>query len=55
LTLNVGGDALNSILEGRKFGKLSLGRPRRRREDNIEGTMWWLGLDQDRLQWLMLI
>jgi hypothetical protein len=47
------------VLVGRPEGKRSLGRPRRRWEDNIKtdlretGIDWvnWIQLAQDRIQW----
>jgi hypothetical protein len=47
------------VLVGRPEGKRLLGRPRRRREDNIKmdlreiGIDWanWIQLAQDRVQW----
>jgi hypothetical protein len=52
-----------SILVGNPEGKRPLGRPRRRREDNIKmdlkeigwGGMDWIDLDQDRDQWRTLV
>ena len=40
------------ILVGKHEGKRTLGRPRRRREDNINmESMDWIELDQDRDRW----
>jgi hypothetical protein len=51
------------ILVGKPEGKRSLGRPRRRWEDNIKmdlreigwGDMDWIDLPQDRDQWRALM
>jgi hypothetical protein len=46
------------ILVGKPQGKIPLGRPRRRWEDNIKigwGGMDWIGLAQDRDQWRALV
>jgi hypothetical protein len=48
------------ILLGKPEGKIPLGRPRRRWEDNIkkdlrEGDMDWIDLAQDRDQWRALV
>ena len=49
---------LSRILEGKSEGKRTLGRPRRRWEDNIKmgpqevgGGMDWIELAQDRDRW----
>jgi hypothetical protein len=52
-----------NIVVGKPEGKRPLGRPRRRREDNIRmdvkeigwGDMDWRHLDQDRDQWSVLV
>ena len=50
------------VLVGKLEGKRPLGRPRRRRVDNIRmdlqvggGYMDWIGLAQDRVRWQMLV
>jgi hypothetical protein len=51
------------VLMGKPEGKSPLGRPRRRREDNIKmnlqelgyGGMDWIELDQDRDRWRVLV
>jgi hypothetical protein len=51
------------VLVGKPEGNRHLGRPRRRREDNIEiflreigwGGMDWIHLVQDRDQWFALV
>jgi hypothetical protein len=51
------------ILVGKPEGKRPLGRPRRRREDNIRmdlgeigwGGMYWIDLAQDRDRWRALV
>jgi hypothetical protein len=59
------GEKMNAyrILVGKPEGKRPLGRPRRRREDNIRmdlreiewGGMDWIDLAQDRDQWRALV
>jgi hypothetical protein len=52
-----------TVLVGKPEGKRPLGRPRRRREDNIKidliGIEWhgmgWIYLAQDRHQWKALL
>jgi hypothetical protein len=52
-----------TVLVGRPEGKRSLGRPRRRRVDNIKvdlrelgwGGMGWIDLAHDRDQWRVLV
>ena len=51
------------VLVGKPDGKRSLGRPRRRWEDNIKmdlqevgcGVMDWIELAQDRVRWRALV
>ena len=51
------------VLVGKPEVKRSLGRPRRRWEDNIKtdlqemrcGVMYWIGLAQDRDRWRTLV
>jgi hypothetical protein len=51
------------ILVGKSEGKISLGRPRHRWEDNIKmdlrGIGWggvdWIDLDEDKDQWMALV
>jgi hypothetical protein len=51
------------VLVGKSKGKRSLGRPRRRWEDNIRmnlqevgcGGMDWIGLARDRDRWRVLV
>ena len=51
------------VLVGKTEGKRPLGRPRRRREDNIKmdlqevgcGIMHWIEVAQDRDRWLVLV
>jgi hypothetical protein len=53
------GRGVCSVLVGRPEGKRPLGRPRRRREDNIKMDLReinidganWIRLAQDRVQW----
>jgi hypothetical protein len=53
------GRGVYSVLAGRPEGKRPLGRPRRRREDNIKMDLREIGIDganrirlvQDRVQW----
>jgi hypothetical protein len=57
------GRGLYSLLVEKPEGKRSLGRPRRRWEDNIKiylqevgcGGMYWIGLAQDRDRWRALV
>jgi hypothetical protein len=52
-----------NILVGKPTGKIPLGRPRRRREDNTVMDLWKIGcegvarmhLPQDRDQWWALV
>jgi hypothetical protein len=52
-----------TILMGKREGKIPLGRPRRRWEDNIKmdvreigwGGMVWIDLAKDRDQWRALV
>jgi hypothetical protein len=52
-----------TVLVGKPEGKRTLGRPRRRREDNIRmdlqevgcGCEDWIGLAQDRDRWRALV
>jgi hypothetical protein len=52
------GRSVHRVLVGRPEGKRPLGRPRRRREDNIKMDLReigidenWIRLTQDRVQW----
>jgi hypothetical protein len=53
------GRGVYRVLVGRPEGKISLGRPRRRWEDNIKTVLTetrideanWIRLAQDRVQW----
>jgi hypothetical protein len=53
------GRGVYRVLVGRPEGKIPLGRPRRRWEDNIKMELWEMGIDgaswiqlaQDRVQW----
>ena len=55
--------AVSSVLVGKPEGKRPLGRPRRRRVDNIRtdleevgcGYTDWIGLAQDRDRWRRLV
>jgi len=57
------GEGVHRILVGKPEGKRSLGRPRRRWEDNIEtdlqevggGCGDWMELAQDRDRWQALV
>jgi len=57
------GRGVYRVLEGKPGGKRSLGRPRRRWEDNIRtdlqevgcGGMDWIELAQDRDRWRALV
>ena len=52
-----------SVLVGKLEGSISLGRPRRRREDNIKmdlqvvgcGLLDWIELAQERDKWRVLV
>jgi hypothetical protein len=51
------------VLVGKPEGKILLGRPRHRWEDNVRmdlqemgcGHVHWIGLDQDRHRWRSLV
>jgi len=56
------GRGLHRVLVGKPDGKIPLGRPRRRRDDNIKidlrevgGGGDWMGLAQDRDRWWALV
>jgi len=56
------GRGMHRILVGKSEGKIPLGRPRRRWENNIkmdlrevEGDGDWMELAQDRDRWLVLV
>ena len=54
---------MSRVLVGKPEGKRPLGRPRRRREDNIKmdlqevgyGSMDWIELSQDRDRWRVIV
>ena len=53
---------VHRVLVGKPEGKGPLGRPRRRREDNIKMALWevggggdWMELAQDRDRWRVLV
>ena len=58
-----GGERVHRVLVGKPEGKRSLGRPRRRWEDNIKidlqevggGCEDWMELAQDRNRWRALV
>ena len=58
-----GGEGVYRVLVGKPEGRRPLGRPRRRRVDNIRtdhqevgcGYMDWIGLAQDRDMWRTLV
>ena len=56
------GRGVHRVLVGKPEGKRSLGRPRRRWEDNIKMDLWevggggdWMELAQDRDRWWALV
>ena len=57
------GAGVHKVLVGKPEGKTPLGRPRRRREDNIKmdfeevgrGCVDWMELAQDRDRWRSLV
>ena len=56
------GRGVHRVLVGKPEGKRPLGRPRRRREDNIKMDLWevggggdWMELAQDRERWRALV
>ena len=57
------GRGVQKVLVGKPEGRIPLGRPRRRREDNIKmdlrevgrGCGDWIGLAQDRVRWRGLV
>jgi len=56
------GRGVHKVLVGKPEGKRSLGRPRRRWEDNIKMDLWevggsgdWMELAQDRDRWQALV